>query len=136
MENGDISSIISKIVSDPEFAGMVNELRGQNGSPAVSEEEILSKLPEVMKTVAPLIGNADEKSGSDGGKPDKKPKSGEKYDKKRAERLMHALKPYLSRDRGEIIDKCVSVMELSDIVGSLGGIGGIEKLLNKEQEDG
>ena len=67
MENGDISSIISKIVSNPEFAGMVNELRAQNGAEETTREEMLSKLPDVMKMVSPLISEA-EGGAENGGK--------------------------------------------------------------------
>ena len=40
---------------------------------------------------------------------------------------MGALKPYLSRDRCEIIDKCVSVIQITDIVEALQGLEGLTK---------
>ena len=125
MEN-DIASMISKIVQNPEFVGMVNELRGDGKSPEATQKEMLEKLPEVVGMVAPMLGEEDgaqphEKSPSKTGQKQKK------YDKVRATKLMQAIKPYLSGGRAEIIDKCVSVMELTDVVGSLGGLDGLLK---------
>lgn len=124
MDNGDISAIISKIIENPEFAGMVNDLRGGGGDSAQTSKEMLDKLPEVMKMVSPMFsGKTSEKSSS----PVPVKTGGVKYDKVRATKLMQALKPYLSHERGEIIDKCVSVMQIGDIVESLGGIENIIK---------
>ena len=131
MDNGDISSIISKIIENPEFAGMVNELRGQNVDSAQTSKEMLDKLPEVMKMVSPMLGGqSDGEKKSNGGQqsaPVPVKKNGGKYDKVRATKLMQALKPYLSHERGEIIDKCVSVMQIGDIVEAFGGIENIIK---------
>lgn len=136
MENGDIASIISKIVENPEFAGMVSEMRGGETKPSGDiSKEMLDKLPEIMSMVAPMVnGGGAEKSHSVQNKPvplasNPTPKKG-KYDKARATKLMQALKPYLTSERAEIIDKCLSVMQLTDIVGALGGIDGLSGLLN------
>ena len=42
-------------------------------------------------------------------------------------KLLSALKPYLSRNRCEIIDKCVSVIQITDIVEALQGLEGLTK---------
>ena len=146
MENNDIASMISKIVQNPEFAGMVNDLRGSGQNNEDTSKEMLEKLPDVMAMISPLIGG-------EGG--DKPPREGEKdgerdrekdghgeraqapsphfpgktgkYDKVRATKLMQALKPYLSRERAEIVDKCVSVMQITDVVDVLGGLDGLLK---------
>lgn len=120
MDNGDISAIISKIVQNPEFAGMVNELRGENGEPPVSPSEILDKLPAVMKTVSPMLDGKTDKDSSDKSKNADEKNSTENFDKVRATKLMQAIKPYLSPERCNIIDKCVSVMQIGDIVKALG----------------
>ncbi len=132
MENGDIASLISKIVENPEFAGMVNELRGGDGKDSGDvSKEMLDKLPNIMSMVAPMLGGESKPSG--GGASEKpapradlptSPKA-DKYDKARATKLMQALKPYMTHERAEIIDKCLSVMQLTDIVGALGGIDGL-----------
>ena len=126
MEN-DISSMISKIVQNPEFVGMVNELRGDGKDAASTQKEMLDKLPDVMSMVSPMLGGS---GGESERKPEQQPtavtKSG-KYDKVRATRLMQALKPYLSHERAEIIDRCVSVMQITDIVGAFGGLDSLKK---------
>ena len=129
MENGDIASMISKIVQNPEFVGMVNDLRGDGKSTAETQKEMLDKLPDVMSMVSPMLGDTRSGDRSED-KPTAAPvppsKSG-KYDKARATKLMQALKPYLSHERAEIIDKCVSVMQITDIVGAVGGLDGLIK---------
>lgn len=157
MDNGvqktpesSLAQMVEQIMKNPEFTGIVNELRGASGdAPAaspVSQTEILSRLPDVMAMLGPLIG---ENNASSGGKPEDTPvteaekeslkppeeePSGavsafqpKKYDRNRAEKLMAALKPYLNPNRCEIIDKCVSVIQITDIVGALQGIEGLTK---------
>lgn len=38
---------------------------------------------------------------------------------------MGALKPYLKPERQQIIDRCMSVMQLSDVMGAFGGLDGL-----------
>ncbi len=145
----DLTQTVESIMSSPEFAGIINELRGGNDSgntqtPPLAQEEILSRLPQVMAMLKPLVGA--EKSAEPSAPP---PKSDEepgtpppeakavsavlpkKYDKSRAEKLMAALKPYLNSSRCEIIDKCVSVMQITDVMEALQGIEGIAGLKPK-----
>lgn len=140
MEN-DISSMISKIIQNPEFAEMVKELRGSDESAAEVQKEMMEKLPGVLETVSPLLGGkggsdkaekeADSKSerADEAGEGEEKSKAAfksvQKYDKGKAEKLMCALKPYLNPERCLIIDRCLSVMQLTDVVGALGGLDGI-----------
>lgn len=146
-EMPDLTQTVESIMSSPEFAGIINELRGGGDSghaqtPPLAQGEILSRLPEVMAMLKPLIGaeNPAVKSGEPPVPPPKneaepEPKTPEvkavsamlpkKYDKSRAEKLMAALKPYLSSGRCEIIDKCVSVMQITDVMEALQGIEGI-----------
>lgn len=147
--DGDLSQMIQKIMQNPEFSNMVNELRGEmsgDKQSGTSEQqsgvsgqrsndditaEMMSKLPDVMAMVSPLLGKSDSSKASD--KPhdnsenhlEKGTKGHDKYDKARAEKLLYAIKPYLSQTRCEMIDKCVSVMQLGDIMGALGGVEGL-----------
>ena len=139
--NEDLSSVIEKIIKNPEFAGMVSEIKGgsQESSGDVSQE-MMKKLPDVMKMVSSMFGGSD--SGKDEVQPTAltKPSSSgvglpsAKYDKARAEKLLHALKPYLNSGRGEIIDRCLSVMQISDIARAVGGLEGIAELMKKGGE--
>ena len=142
-----ISDMVGKILQNPEFTGIINELRGGSGEvPAVSQSEIMSRLPDVMAMLKPLIGETSAPSASPkmekseaAEKKAELPPSEEpmhavaaihpkkKYDKARAEKLMAALKPYLNSNRCEIIDKCVSVIQITDIVEALQGLEGLTK---------
>ncbi len=151
-ETPDLTQTVESIMSSPEFAGIINELRGGGDSgnaqtPPLAQGEILSRLPEVMAMLKPLIGaeksaenNSGEKSAEpsappiqNAAEPETKPPEAKtvsailpkKYDKSRAEKLMAALKPYLNSNRCEIIDKCVSVMQITDVMEALQGIEGI-----------
>ncbi|MGN1345590.1 MAG: hypothetical protein ACI4V1_02295, partial [Eubacteriales bacterium] len=127
------------------------ESGGSSGAPSVSQGEILSHLPEVVAMLKPLMGDsgsAERKSeeaetenvssdapsaassetvGGDGAARAVSALTSKKYDKSRAQKLMAALKPYLNPSRCEIIDKCVSVMQITDVVEALQGIEGIAR---------
>lgn len=147
-ESSSISQAVEQIMKNPELTGIINELRGGAGNaPPVSQTEILSHLPDVMAMLKPFTGGQEEQREQSeqgtpsSGKEEKSeplPKPEEpvkavsavpvkKYDKNRAEKLMGALKPYLSRNRCEIIDKCVSVIQITDIVEALQGLEGLTK---------
>ena len=136
MESNDITSMISKIVQNPEFIGMVNDIRGGEHSAEETSKEMLDKLPDVMAMVSPMLGSTQSDSAKTEPAADAAPAASVKpmlmkpgrYDKARATKLMQALKPYLSHGRAEIIDKCLSVMQISDIVGALGGLEALTKL--------
>ena len=129
----DISGMIEKIMQNPEFAGMVKELRGDGGT-GVVQGDIMSKLPEVMAMLSPMLGGQG-KLGDGGQKEEKSEKNSEirhlksidRYDKTRATRLMSALKPYLSPERCTMIDKCMSVLQLGDVMTVLRGLDGLNK---------
>ena len=133
MNGDDLSAMIKKIIENPEFAGMVSELRG-DGDKEGASQEMMAKLPEVMAMVQPMLGGSGEKSESseNENKEDKRQDSrppmihpGLKYDKNKAEKLMYALKPYMNSSRCDMIDKCISVLQLSDLVSAFGGIEGL-----------
>ena len=141
----DLSRMVEGILQNPEFTGIINELRGgtSGDAPPVSQGEILSRLPEVMAMLKPLVGETgipaenrgpEEKEAKPSPSEEKNAKAAsvlpvlpQKYDKNRAEKLMAALKPYLNSNRCEIIDKCVSVMQITDVVEALHGIEGLAK---------
>ena len=132
MNNEDISGIIKGIMQNPEFSKIVEGVRGEKkGGGEASTDEIMSKLPEVMAMLSPLLseGTSDGKSAPKvnlgGGGTSAIEKIAGKYDRARGEKLLKALKPYLNKERCEIIDKCVSVMQLGDGVGSFGALEGL-----------
>lgn len=136
-EQSSIAQMVEQIMKNPEFTGIINELRGGSGNtPQVSQTEILSHLPDVMSMLKPLVGDAAPPPKEDKAESIPKPEENtkavsaflpKKYDKNRAEKLMAALKPYLNQNRCEIIDKCVSVIQITDIVEALQGLEGLTK---------
>ncbi len=140
--NEDLSSVIEKIVNNPEFAGMVSEIKGKD-SPASSEDmsrEMMKKLPDVMSMVSGMFGgskNDGENKKSESTQVDAHPVANiipAKYDKSKAERLLRALKPYLSGGRCEIIDRCLSVMQITDVMGAVRGLEGLPGTFGKGGE--
>lgn len=131
----DISEMIKGIMQNPEFAGLVKELRGDEGKNSSDiQSDIMSKLPEIMSMLGPMMNGQsesrrhedDKKSNKDEGGSDqgvaKILKKLDKFDKSKATRLMSAIKPYLSRERCDMIDKCMSVIQIGDVMTVLRGM--------------
>ncbi len=129
--SGDLSAIISKIIRNPEFGEMVREIRGDDDA-GKTQEELLSALPGVMESVAPLLGGIGGEKNDNKAEEDSAGEAAEskavsvgsfqKYDRCRAEKLMCALKPYLKPERCQVIDRCLSLLQLGDVMGAIGGI--------------
>lgn len=128
--NGDLTEMLKKIIENPEFSGMVGELRG-DGDGESAARDMMEKLPGIMEMVKPMLGSGVSEENST---PKEKAEKQEttmvmkKYDKARAEKLMCALKPYLKPARCEMIDKCLSVMQIGDVMNVLGGLNSLTKL--------
>ncbi len=124
----DIGSMVEKIIGNPEFRNLVGELRGSGEAP--DSDALMSRLPEVMAAISPLLSSSESvpPSGSEA-KPsppaDIPVVSGGKFNRKNAERLLTALRPYLRASRCGIIDKCMSVMQITDLIGAAGGLGAL-----------
>lgn len=141
MDNtGDISSMLGKIMSDPAFAEMVGRLKSESTSvdksAGNSESKPSPEISNVMAASDPMLTESGNDAGthiqekSESGRADNTephPRRFNKHDKAQAEKLLYALKPYLNKNRCEIIDKCVSVMQITDIVSAFGGIEGLLK---------
>jgi hypothetical protein len=121
----DIGSMVEKIIGNPEFQTLVGELRGSSSGEQPDADALMSRLPEVMARLSPLLSSAE--SAPDHTKPpaDAPVVSGGKFNRKNAERLLAALKPYLRASRCGIIDKCMSVMQIGDLIGAAGGLGAL-----------
>lgn len=142
LDNEDLTSVIEKIIQNPEFAGMVNSMRGESEQKNTADisKEMMNKLPGVMSMVSSMLNSDGEENtkhkNSDESKKINSVLSGlniSRHDKDKAEKLLRALRPYLNGNRCEIIDKCVSVMQITDVVGALQGI---DKLGKSSEKDG
>ena len=140
MNGEELSSVIEKIIKNPEFAGMVSEIKG---APDTKTEdvsaEMMKKLPEVMGMVSSMFGGSEDEKKSESA-PNSEEAAfasktfGGKFDKTKAEKLFYALKPYLSGQRCEIIDRCMSVLQVSDIARAMGGLDGLSSIFKKGGE--
>lgn len=124
----DLSSVLSKALSDPSFAatlaGLASGLRkGGQANPPESEPKPEPKpQPDPSEAVAallPMLGklgatppppdNGCPKGGGNGG--------GRKGDPRCS--LLLALKPYLSKSRCEAIDRMVQVSKIGGLIGQM-----------------
>lgn len=120
----DIGSMVEKIMQNPEFQNLVGDLRGSEAPP--DSDALMSRLPEVMARLSPLLSSAEHAPAEEEARPSPPAVvSGGKFSRKNAERLLTALKPYLRASRCGIIDKCMSVMQIGDLIGAAGGLGAL-----------
>ena len=141
----DIAAAAERILSNPEFARMVREMGGGDGG------DLMSRLPDVMAALGPVLnsvrasgeepGSGTETDGPEPGRkeggdptvssPEKDGESGpmpavigkKPFRKTDAERLFLALRPYLGERRKTMLDRCVSVMQMSDLLKAVGTAG-------------
>ena len=127
-EELDLGAMMSKIMSDPNFAELMKNMKSSSGasetaaSTNVSEEnkaenntdtEKIStessgaggtvsadKISELVETISPLIKNTSSHSG----------------ETERRNRLLAALKPYVNENRREVIDTVMSLSKITNIL--------------------
>ena len=103
MENNDLSSLLSGVMSNPEI---MSKLSG-----------ILSD-PEAMKTISGAVsGTAGEKEEKHENPPPL-PKFQQNEDARNRARLISALKPYLNADRRDKADKLLGLLSILELTGS------------------
>lgn len=120
--NEDLSQMIGKIMSNPEFGNLVNQLKNSELGEKVRTDEMPSaddmakKIPELMGMLG-QSGNANP--NPDAVKIEKALGALKKMDNRNCEKLLGALKPYLNSQRGEVIDKAMSMMKITDLLGAI-----------------
>ena len=101
----DLSALLGELLANKELMEKIGEIAGTAKSTEqaptpdtiLQNADIMSKLPEVMSVITPLI-NGEAKSDSNDGK---------------RLALLYALKPYLSPKRCEAIDYIARMSKLS-----------------------
>lgn len=96
-------------------------------SSLLSNPEILSKLPEIMSVISPLIGNLTSISSAKGSAAPVSVAPSESYSPTRQIsselhnhiELLCALKPYLKKERREAIDYMIKLSRLGDVLKTL-----------------
>ena len=113
----DIAEVVSRLMSDPGVTEAVKKLSGGSAGvspahetgPSVTETErsgingeLAAKLPEMMKLLKPMLYSAEKGKG-------------ESTEADKRNRLLAALKPYLSDSRREVIDRVISLPDLGSL---------------------
>ena len=119
-----LGEIIGKIMADKELMSTIASVMGSVGgnSPPAEEEktdespqapQASQKLPEMIEALAPMLGSSkgDIKNSLLGALP-------QKDDRRIC--LLRAIKPYVSRGRGEAIDYMIQLSRLSELMKHLG----------------
>ena len=120
-----LGDIIGKLTSDPELMGRIFSVLGRERSAPQKQEEsptppvssappthsdIAAKLPEIVATLAPMLSGEENMP-----KAIEAVKKIEKHDDKRT-CLLRAIKPYVSRGRGEAIDYMIRIAGITEIL--------------------
>ena len=137
----DLGAAVERIMTDPAFSRMVKELGGGDGG------DLMEKLPKVMETLGPMLGGgnggeavpsspgssgtraapAESSEPAESGAGPAMPADGilskagsRPYNRSDAEKLFLALKPYLGERRRELADRCVSLMQMGELMKAAG----------------
>ncbi len=134
----DVGAAVEKILRNPDFARLVKDLGGTDN------EDLVNRLPEVMETLGPLLGgsagteskgeilpegddgeDASEAPVGNGGtenglSPPQTVIGRRPFNRSDAEKLFLALRPYLGDRRRELVDRCMSVMKMGDLLKAAG----------------
>ncbi len=102
MENNDLSSLLSGVMSNPEI---MSKLSG-----------ILSD-PEAMKALTGTVSGASNEK-EEKHEPPALPKLHQNEDARNRARLISALKPYLNADRRDKADKLLGLLSILELTGS------------------
>lgn len=132
--NGDRSSTDKSEQSRPagQFGAaepntQKNSVSGDLLSSLLSNPDLLSKLPQILSVMGPLLGGLGGGQRNDGGEreavktsaPASAPTSKSSKDADCRAALLCAMKPYLGRERQDAIDYMIKLSRLGDILKTL-----------------
>ena len=122
MSDFNIEDLLSSITSNPELMGKISNIKNSN------DKDISQALPDIISLLSPLVADSSK---------EKQEESDEKADSREmkedtakiplhladlSERirknsdLLLALKPYLKKERGEIIDSIVKMAQVANLM--------------------
>lgn len=117
---GNLQDALGALLADPSLMERISQLAGnlQTGdkstastAPPTLDPSMLSKLPEVVQTLAPLLSQLPRDSSAT-------PKKQTPAEQRSA--LLLALKPFLSPERQSAADSLLRISQLSDALGTAG----------------
>ena len=131
-----LSDMVGRLMSNPEIMSMIGSMMGKAPKPTVEENsvedspssdeaaepvstqasdspaaDVSAKLPEVISALSPML------SGLGNIKSDKPTKLSPKDERRVC--LLRAIKPYVSRGRGEAIDYMIQLSRISELMKHL-----------------
>lgn len=143
----DLSEVLGQVMENPQFAAMVQKLRQQMGNTDPPDmASLMEKLPAMMTMLSGMgQANPTETSGAKAGEaePDSSAPDSSGGGKEKTEtekpavlgqvlfrpeardqrnKLLSALKPYLSPNRCAMIDRAMSAMQLGELLGTMGNL--------------
>ncbi len=102
MENNDLSTLLSGVMSNPEI---MDKLSG------------ILQNPEALKAISGAAAGATPQK-EESAPPTSLPKLPQNEDAKNRARLISALKPYLNPDRRDKADKLLGLLSILELTGS------------------
>jgi len=142
--DGDISEMLRQVMENPQFGAMVQAVKNQmgtDGDGTPDPAKIMEKMPDLLSVLGPMLGGGgtDTKENFQGEKaePEEEHETGEaeadssagfppvlqqffKPDsREKRNRLLAALKPYLSPARCALVDKAMSAMQMGELLGTV-----------------
>ena len=101
----DGTDTLSRLLEDPEVQAAANDTVGDDGTALPAGGSLLGALPpDLMSKLPALMGALGPMMGGKGGKKDEKTA------------LLLALKPYMSPQRCDAIDKLITLCRLGEIM--------------------
>ena len=122
MAENTLEEMLKKIIDNPDVMSKVSSIAEKS-----KDKGLESTLPEIIEAIAPQVSkSAEEKHEKTDTSPTKSEKSdvslptdtirklGEKISNNSS--LLLALKPYLSKERGDMIDNIVKMAQIADLM--------------------
>ena len=122
MAENSLEEMLKKIMDNPDIMSKVSSIAERS-----KDKGLENTLPEIIEAISPQISKNkdenDEKTDTSSAKNEKIDASlptdafsklGEKITKN--SKLLIALKPYLSKERGDMIDSIVKIAQIADLM--------------------
>lgn len=143
--DGDMTALLRQVMENPQFGAMVQAMKTQMGGEdgGIDPAKIMDKMPDLMAALGPMMGAAQKEASAGeraedtaetkeeepaGKAPSSKIPEGaanlgtvffrpDSRDKRN--KLLAALKPYLSPARCALVDRTMSAMQMGELLGTV-----------------
>ena len=111
MENRSIEEILSQVTSNEGLMEKIGSIVKNNKS-----GEITDTLPDVLDAISPLFNKSDESRRGEGGEEALKEQDKKQIFTSSSSVLLNALKPYLSKERAEMVDTIIKIGQIAQLL--------------------